>query len=456
MLDAERELIRHYTNTDSLREMIEGGLREEHFFNSQHQEIFSFVMEYFQQSKMTSAPTRKVLEDKFQQYFLNEGWPDDEDSPSVYYCISEVRKTFKSLTGQKLIKSLNKDLVNDPDNALPALVEGLAKAQILGATGNRTEIWAEKVQERIAAYHEQVVNPSLGRGLFLGWPEIDQHTFGVMKGEIGTIAGFTNVGKSWCADWIALQAAMPQRFTQVRNGVTTEIEIPPARVYLVTMENDLAMTLKRLDCLYSGIPYSRYERGELTPDEQIALEEAAEKIKGMDNLIVDYPRERHERTLIDVYTRAKFFNADLFVGDQISWVFNPDHFREKREEITDTIQEVKALSASIGLASIWAVQLNRESQKSKTKRGELYHLAQSSGLEQTCDFVFILSQDDDQANERKALFTVKKTRRSKNDAAWLINWQFDERTHVAVDRTWGGDALDVHPRAVMEQLRNEQ
>lgn len=421
-MDYERAIIPHYSSVETMQQMLDAGMNEELFTSEELRKIFEFARSYYLDSKMKFAVSPKILQEEFEQYFRVNGYPDDDDYITLTHIINKLKQQYKRIQATSAIRNSSEYLLDTPDEAIATLIQDLSRIQMNTTTADRQELYNEKIQERIESYTERSVPGTRDKiGVPLGWNEVTIETGGLKAGELAVIVGYAGVGKSWILSKMALEAAKAGK-----------------RVYYATLENSKEMTLDRLDCLVSGIPYREYERGELTPSQKAKLEEAREEIRKIDNLLIDAPRHRNERTAIELYSRAAHFNADVFIGDQLSHIYNPSPIKNNDPflRMGDTIVQVSDLTRSFNIASVWAAQFNRDSQKGRGKRGELHQIALSAEIERYVDFAMSISATAEMRREEKSLLYVMKARRSRQDVGWVLDWVLMGETRLEVFREW--------------------
>lgn len=416
-MDYERLLIPHLTDPDAMRVITEGGITQE-LFSTEVGEIFQYSSDYYTDAaKLKDAIPRAELESHFTQYFTVEGWPEDGTEFTVAFLVEKIREQYRRSQIQSIIKSSAYEVMDDPNKALTSLLTELSALQIASGTSERITLYGEGIDQRLEDYQRLVLDKEHGvtRGIPLGWKEVTEETGGIYPGELAVVVGYAGTGKSYCLAKMALEAA--------EHG---------HRVYLASFENDKHLTVKRLDCLVSGVSYRAYERGQLTLDETRRLKEAKERIRSLDNLIIDTPRYMHERTSREVYSRAQYHGAEIVVGDQLSWVYNAKRVKDDSVylKMSDTIQTISDLTRSFGVASVWAAQFNREHKGAKS--GSLAHIGLSSNIEQVADWAFYLSNSEVSEDERM-VFGIMKARRSR-PMKWILNWSLAEETRLEVER----------------------
>ena len=194
----------------------------------------------------------------------------------------------------------------------------------------------------------------------------------------------------------------------------------------------------RLDCLVSGVPYARYERGQLTPEEIKKLKEAREEVMEFgEYLIIDSPSRKSERTAIEIYSKAKYLGADLIVGDQLSWVSTEKNYGTASNfqslQMAEVITDIASINREMGMASIWLAQFNREAMKSKKGRGGLAQIGLSSQIEQIVDWAFGIGATREMKQQEVLILDILKSRRS-DLKSWMMSFELKNKTELKVVR----------------------
>lgn len=413
-MNPERSIIPHLVRFDSMEAVVESGLRSDHFSHSEIGKMFDYALRYFVESGYTQPVTKGILLDEFAGYFSVNGWPE-EDDVTVSELVRRIVENHLRIQMQQVLLDAGATLMTDPRQALSRAVSNLTALQLSVADQKRTIVYADGFEQRMTDYLSRMNDPSLQyRGVMFGWPEITDWMWGLRRKEVCVVAAAPGVGKSWFLSQVALAAAM--------DG---------SRVYYASLENDRELTARRIDCLVSGVPYTAYERGTLTPEQVDVLRRARDVVEALrDRLIIDNPRSANERTVAEIYSRALYHGAEMVVGDQLSWVTPRRFIREKWLEVADTITDVTDLTREYDVASVWAVQVNREGRKRKEQGIE--HLANSDVIGQIADWVFGLHQSRDQAADEVMVLEVLKSRRAETRMAWLLDWRLRHETRLRV------------------------
>ena len=304
-MDLEHTAIRNFVNINDLQYLWDKGIRPEHFYDNSIREIYNFSLDYLIKSEFKTAPTENLLKIKFEGYFNHNGWPTEEYL--VHIITDDLLEKYRRSKVQKILLESAETLDDDPEKAISLTISRLSKVQEDTSTRERIEIYKDGFQHRVEEYIDSTIDLEKSKkrkGIYFGWDLINDQLYGIHPGELAVIAGYTGIGKSLTGAKIAIEAA--------KRGT---------KVYLLNLELDKELQMKRLDCLVSGVSYAKYERGELNSIELDKLKTARAEIELFgDNLLVDTPSHSSERTVQDLYARAKLWGAELVVGDQLSWL----------------------------------------------------------------------------------------------------------------------------------------
>jgi len=423
-MDIERSFIPHLVQVDNLKIVWDKGVRSEHFFDEGVRELFDYSLDYYLKSEFKSTPDQDFLETKFSDYFVKHPWPEEEYLPIVL--VEELLTKYRKATTQNVLLKAASILDTDPEAGISMALNSLSKIQSDTSTRERIEIYGEGYERRTNEYIDNSLSSITSwdkRGIYLGWDELNDHTYGIQKGELAVVVGIPNVGKSWVGAQMALEAARRKN-----------------KVYFASLELRKDLTLMRLDCLASGVPYSRYERGQLTPAELKRLKEAREEIMEFgDYLLIDSPSRKNERTVLELYSKAKHWGADLIVGDQLSWLTTEKNYGTATNfqtlQMAEVITDVASINREMGMASVWLAQFNRDAMKSGKGRGGLGQIGLTSQIEQIVDWAFGIGATKEMKASEALVLDILKSRRS-NLKSWMLNFELRDRTKLEIVREY--------------------
>ena len=413
-------MVRHFINLDSFKEIWDKGVRSEHFFDDGVRELFDYSLEYYIRSEFKKTIDQDFLETKFEDYFAKYEWPEEEYLIGVL--IEELIAKYRKATTQSILLKAANALEDDPEAGISVALSSLTRIQSDTSTSERIEIYGEGYERRTNDYIDDSLSGARNKkGLYFGWEELTDHTYGIQKGELAVVVGIPNIGKSWVGSVIALEAARRKN-----------------RVYFASLELRKELTLMRLDCLVSGVPYSRYERNQLTPNELHRLKEAREEVMEFgEYLLIDSPASAKERTVIELYSKAKHWGADMIVGDQLSWITTEKNYGTASNfqslQMAEAVNAVASINREMGMASVWLAQFNREAMKSKKGRGSLANIGLSSQIEQIVDMAIGIGATKEMKQNEVLIIDILKSRRS-DLKSWAMGFELKDRTSIYVQR----------------------
>ena len=422
-MNLEHTFVNHLIKIESVSKFWDLGVRSTHFFDPGVKELFEYTLDYYTKSELTKTVTKELLKEKFPDWFEMNEWPSEEYLPEV---ISEdLINKYRRVRVQEVLLNSAKKLDDEPDVAIRDALVNLNTIQSNTSTRERMELYGDGFNRRITQYVDSNFDAMTNkkRGHYFGWDEIDEHMYGIQPSELAVVVGWTNIGKSWVGAKIAVEAA--------RRGT---------KVYFASLELSKELTMMRLDCLVSGVPFARYERGQLTPEEIEMLKRAREEVESFgEYLMIDTPKRRDERTVLELYSRAKQWGAEMFVGDQLSWLTSTRNYGSSSNfqslEMAEAVNDVASLTREMKMSSVWLAQFNRESMKTNHGRGGLEHIGLSSQVEQIVDWAFGISATNEMKQQEALVIDILKTRRS-NIQSWLMNFNLKNQTDLKVNRVF--------------------
>lgn len=245
-----------------------------------------------------------------------------------------------------------------------------------------------------------------GRGLMTGLVSIDEAVGAMMPSESWVLAARPGLGKTSLAMQIALHNAERDR-----------------SVLFVSLEMSDRELIQRLICSRSQINQRRVRTGKLGPADRQTMVNAGAELWHLP-LRVWSPSQA---TMQDIRATArleqKANGLALLVVDYLQLVApaRADEKRSATEQVTNISNAVKRLAKELAVPIFVLAQLNRESEKSKS-RPTLGHLRQSGAIEQDADVVMFLHRDPENRTKPETELLVAKHRHGvegKIDLDWI-------------------------------------
>ena len=412
----ERNLLSHMTTQEGISRVWDLGVRFDVFENPTHRFIFEFMIDYWQNAKQQQPPTLEVMQAEYPQVPL-----DPEPDMAVDWIVSWMQKRYSSQKAQQLIRNAVKTVNEDPVGTLNALWrEAYDLAQVNAPRHTRVDV-TETVEARRQRYRLDQENHNRS-GVSIGLTEMDEHTRGILPGELCAVAAYTKTGKSW----LLAHAFV----TALRAGL---------RPVFFTLEMAIPEIEDRIDALYSGVSYQRLSQRTLKPEESRDLRRAQDEMaRHRDDIgrgFVERP-PRGDRTVKEMTSRARQLGSGLLITDQLSFIdaertYTGDSaLRMKHGELVFDLKDDISSESSGKIPCMLAVQMNRQA-ASGGGRGELYNFANSSMIEQTVDLALSLWRNQEMRANNAMVLDILGSRRCETKS-WTVGWHLTDRTEIQI------------------------
>jgi replicative DNA helicase len=404
----ERKLLSRLTDPTEIARVWDLGLRSEVFEEPFNQYVYNFIIDYWQQSKMKTAPTALVIATerpgfKFEENVEEEAW----------WIAGELQSRWaRNNLHETLIQGADVAQA-DPVKAWKWLQARAYEAnEVITPRHTRSDMSDyESRRERYRYREEQKV-----AGMTLGLPELDEYTGGILPGELCTLGAYSGVGKTL----FLLHAA----------AVARKAGYQPI---IFTLEMPIDEIEDRLDALLSGVSYSRLSRQKLDSQEMKSYEVMQEAVADMGHLRIEAPGEG-ERTVSHLVSRARYTNSDFLLIDQLSFMEASEarSGSEKYRQASIMKQLKNEISnATLGkLPCLLAAQFKRES-LDRTDGPLIQDFADAAEVERTSDLCLGLSRTQQQKANRTMRLDILKGRRS-DTAKYLLKWDLIDATTIEI------------------------
>lgn len=208
-------------------------------------------------------------------------------------------------------------------------------------------------------------------GVSWGSKKMDKAIGGMQDDQVIVIAARPGMGKTAVAVDIALQAA--------REGTP---------VGYISMEMPAKRIKYRMAASYTGIPYSRMRKGEISMDEYKQLENALSDIGRLPIYYFDDTETRNIAHLEAVATEwARVRGIGLLVIDYVQYLEAENGNLTDTARVTKVSKSIKKMQRNLGIPIIGLAQLNRGSEGRGDPRPQLSDLKDSGQLEQDASLV---------------------------------------------------------------------
>jgi len=418
MASFEKSLLAHLSTVENMSRVWDMGLRAQVFEDPMNQQVFEFITAYWHRNEMEQVPPETVLVAEFPGYRVESG------EEALTWLVEELQKRYVRNNAQEMLIGVAEALKDNPIGALNQLHSRSWEAkEAVSPRHNRSDM-ASTVIDRQRRYEQRLASGALDRGMTLGFDEVDSHTGGLLPGELGIVAAYTGVGKSFSLTNAALKARQAG-FTPV----------------IFTLEQAIGEFEDRIDCFASGVGYGRFTRGQLSVSEYDRHRAAQRDLGELGPIYVEKP-ERGERTVVDLVGRCRQLGGDYLIIDQLSHMDpKPTRYRmdttEKHAEIIFDLKDEIDRGSTSKLSCLMAVQFNRTAAAASAKGEALgaWQIANSADIERTVDLALSLRRTKEMRANRTMVMDVLKARRS-DENSWLLAWHLNERSELSVIREY--------------------
>lgn len=410
MSDFERRLLGQLVTPDAIATVWEKGLRTLVFEEPICAAIYGFITDYWNAEQRRLAPTPEVMASQYPGVVL----PTDQDL-SLHWLTDQIQNSFRANELQQLLLEVSSLTVTDPDGALKLLRDRSHAAAEAVSPRHSRMVLGEDIEARRRRYYERTMEDGQARGAPLGFDELDEHTNGLLPGELCVVGAFSKTGKTWHLAKVIVEAR--------RKGYN------PILFSLEMTNEEIA---DRVDAAASGLSYDRLSHSKLNPDELAHLHRCQEEFADLGPVRVESPEEG-ERTVQALANRARHAGSDYLIIDQLSFM-EPGKKVQSLKEHHSTI--MKQLKTEIGRGSagrlpcLLAVQANRESTRREGGMG-LDSFANATEIEATCDLALGLWRNEEMERNSTMLMEILGARRGKK-RKFLLYWELVKTTSMSV------------------------
>lgn len=419
MRNSEKVLYAHLTNPDSLDIISREGFNSEEALEVIPTELGRRIVKwcldrYFESGRIV-APSKIAIDETFgdQMEKVDIVIIDDVEIDSVQYAIADLRSHYLYAQTEDFSKRMVTEIYNSDAPDRPSAMQKYL-AELQGITrlsiSRRNEMnGLEGTDDAIFRLKQRIADGETIIGMRFGLPELDRHTGGIRPGEICTVAAGPGTGKSWLAGYVTNAECFVKR-----------------RALLVTLENDIEMTFDRLVCMAAGVPYDKFQKGDLNESEMGRVGLRREIMAEAERAPIVTQMSNEEPTPTAIVRRAQLEGADSIILDQTSHIRPERGSRaiKRSEQLTEIMRGFNdLLRDEYKVPLLLLNQINREGRAAARKSGryEMEHLADGGAVEQASAHVFTIFQSDLMRREQRAQIQQLKARRTDRahfDTVW--------------------------------------
>ena len=413
MASTEHLLISKVIQTADLSEVIDAGLRPEHF-SGEWSDVWLWVLNYWRE--YATIPSPRV----FKQEYGDTRLLNAENEPFAAL-IDEIYVAYKQ---QHLVDAITSALPalnnNETEVAFKKLSEGLQKASVEVARLRDIDL-TQSWEGRLAKYEEMRNTPNGLRGIPTGFLGLDRITAGLRPQQLVTFVGEAKKGKSLIT-LIMAQAAH-------NHGI-----VPMYVSFEMSIEEQAA----RYDAIISGIPHTRIIRGDLTAQDMDKLNKVLGLRKNMQPFIMT--EDTHSLTTVSALAgKVQQHRPRLLIVDGV-YLMDDENGEPKGspQALTNITRSLKRLAQRFDIPIIGTTQvLSWKLGNKKSRQITAEAIGYTSSFAQDSDLVLGVESDPDIDNQ--AIIRVVLSRSSPKGEV-RIKWDWDTMNFTEVDENDDGDS----------------
>jgi replicative DNA helicase len=398
-LDLERTLITKVVFTGQIEEVLARSVTVDHFFDDECRDMFDYLVKYARDYKSTpelDAVKHDRPDFEFAQTSEPLEWVLDRFAVQVKRrlandCLEELAATSDD---RDRSENIDIEFLNVAHGLMRALPSG--KVERFSDAGKRIEDYEARKR--------------LGKplGVPYGFPTLDRRLGGILKHELVTVLGFTNIGKSTLLRVLA--------YNQWSKGYTPLI---------FSLEMDAEEMFRAFDAMDSGIDYQKLKQLQLDESQMERWRLRARDIsrRNCDIPVIDSIFRMNPD---QVYAEILRHRPDIVYIDYIGLMRSTGINRgaiKKYQIMGEITQDLKVTARRLKIPIVIAAQTNRMGAK---EGAELDNVADSIAIAQDSDTVIGLHQDDDMADDNEMEIRVNKSRTGPRPTVRAI-WNYDKQ-----------------------------
>jgi replicative DNA helicase len=381
-------------------------------FLPDYKSLSKVINDYY--SRYKTPPSYKILNDNLTDdidtlqlaTMLEEESCDDSE---ILFYVDKIKERYNEYLAKRLSKSLedsidieefNKDIIN-----IASKIERIKKSVVF-AEGD----FRQSAKERYDDYIFTESNPNSISGIFTGYKELDDYTYGIRNSELMVISGASSSGKSLLMmnmainAWLGGNIAYDEDATFMANG---------KNVLYFTLEMSKKQLEQRIDANVANIRHKALSRGLLTNEEKIRWKASLKFQKSFDKnfYVVDLPRG--SRTL-DIEARYDSiiaeFQPDLVCVDYLGIMKPNRDFGQDWLEVGHTAADLHEFCRNKNIPVITAAQRKARNKNGKSQYNDLEELGRSKMIGDNSNIVLLIEQREDEHIKDDMILHLVKNR----------------------------------------------
>lgn len=406
-------------------------LKPDDFFFGQNKEIYSAMMELFNENTpvdMVTVSDRLNQRDKLDAVggvtYLSTLVLSVPTTGNVEYYAKIVKD--KAVL-RRLIYSTQGilSMAYDEGDTTERIIDR-SEQLILDISSNKDQSDIVHISEIMMTAYDDMVQNSLNKGtvtgISTGFNYINNATGGLHGGELIIVAGRPGMGKSSFAVNIAENAAINEN-------------IPVA---IFNLEMSKSMIVNRIICSQALVDSQNVRKGDFQPEDWLQICAVIDKLSAAPIYIDD----SSSITVSEIRAKCRRLkqtkNLGLVVIDYLQLMQGSKKSDNRQQEISEISRSLKVLAKELDIPVIALSQLSRTSESRSDKRPMLSDLRESGAIEQDADLVMFLYRDDyynKDSQEKNIAEVIIAKQRSGTTGTFKLGWQGRYTKFVNIDYT---------------------
>lgn len=386
------------------------------FFFAQNKEIFSVIMELFNENSpidFVTVSDRLALRNTLDAVGGVAYLRDTASVPTTYHVEYYSNIIKEKALRRKLIENVSKisDMAYGDGTDVNRVLEQSEQLIYDVSSSDAGDILP--ISEILLGSYQSLIDDSMNGGGLTGIPtgfySLNERTGGLHGGELILIAGRPGMGKSSFAVNIAEHVSINEKKT----------------VAIFNLEMPKEQIVNRIICSQALVDSKKIRTGSLSGEDW-------ERIGGVINKVAQAPLYIDDTASVTVsQIRAKCRrlkqtkDLSLIVIDYLQLMQGSGRADNRQQEISEISRSLKILSKELNVPVIALSQLSRASESRSDKRPMLSDLRESGAIEQDADIVMFLYRDEyyNKDSEDKLAECIVAKHRSGETGTFKLAWQ---------------------------------
>ncbi len=415
----------------------------------EYKPIHSAIYEYYTRHKR--PPSFDILENLLNEVGDDADSLDEiknsecEDSEIGYY-IDQIKSRYNKFIIKKLSTYLSNDF-EDIDDANSELKKIYSKTEkIYGSNIFSEGDLSQSTDERFNDYKFTKENPDAVKGVFSGYRELDEYTYGIKNSEMLVIGGLSSSGKSLLMLNMAINAWLgsnnptgtPQEFDDGKN------------VVFFTLEMSKRQVEQRIDANLAKLDHRRLMRGKLDKEEEASWGKSLSFQKKYNKSfhIVDMPRGSKVMELEAKYeSLLGSFKPDAVYVDYLN-IMSPNSGKNgiDWQDVGKVAEELAEFCRNRNIPMTTAAQrkakdMSKGGKSFKDNKIDIEDLGRSKMIGDNANIVFIIEQRSEEHLREDIPIHIVKNRDGPKGKV-VLKKEFDKSRIVSFPDDWAGNLGD--------------